>query len=1346
MSEQPAESNEHQIVKELSNPHKEFRFLGMDLERRQFMILAGMLAPIAIIYRLEVFAMFNLTPAQVTAVIAPFVLLGLAFAFLKWEGRDLSFIAAKRLRGLVRNTTLVWRGKPPGSVMWLRDSVQRYLPAEEPVWEMLKTNNGTYLRIIEVEESSLGLASEEEQENNRAQLADGYIAMDFDITEITRSRPSAMGTYLARLQDEVAREVGRPGISEEEAIKVRAFADDHIGHLKELVSESEAYEHKSYIIITYNPSREEVSTESPLQQMKGLFASALPFLKKKRASKKKTKKAQVEADLAWRTLQHRVGYAIHYYGRRGLILRPLGEKEALEFLREEAGGSNLQGVRSETGGNAESRTPMRIGLTTTLTDDAFKGLSRKAIAKRIDAAEEVRGSEGDDSPPVVGLGELSVNDRIAPDAVQIHSDHLVVGTSYHRTLYIYDLPESVRNGFLQPLADLKRRIKVVKFIRKVPTNEALKFIGKKKSQLLAAEKTTSQGNVLDRLYKEQARKSANYAHEEVQGLRQSYHQLAVLIHLEADSKEELDELTDTVRDTLDARYAANRLALEEMWEGYCSCLPLGENHLLEKYCSSGILTKPLSCFATFSSVEINHDEGVLFGTDQSTNALVRYDRRKANNRHMLIWGASGMGKTVLVKSISTRSRIRGETQILIDPEGNTRYEAVAREIGGQFVKLGKGGKSRINPFDLGADYPDLSLLADEIEDGEDPDQVLHEARSGAFTSKVGTIVTLIGIMSTAESAASTTAGLDASLRGPVERVIAEVYADAGITEDPETHHNTPPTMPEFFEKLAVYATEDEELAGLFKRLYSWHTGGLRHIFSGQTNVDLHSKYLVIRTSTNKYGAETAPLQFVLLDYLSGRLADPREAITCWLDEFWSLLRYPMAAEHLSRLWRASRASGTSMVGITQDIEEFTTSEHVETIMNQSQTYVLLGQNKKFVERIGEYVEIDEATRKRVQRFSRGEALLIAGQRQMRLDINISEHEKEIFHTDAAALSSGGGSAAELTGAAGGPGNGSGEDRSNGPDNGGDGKPTVTAAAAGGPSRKASDERPATRTPARKKDEPPSMREIAPRVSTPPGARAGDDLRDGGIYAIGGPSATQVGFALSGMLAVAATRHETGGRVLFVDAAKTLSTTALFAGIELPPTDWLIEDVNPGAANHKAARKSTASKNGGGRIERDLQLEDYLIRDHDSGLCVLRYPEDDSIEAEGLAGYLGRHFDAVIVAVSKRPGGNGGGHRWPDYARDWVLSASAVGAAASSAEALTKAVAGFEDLGDFNTSPLLALTTGGNGSKPGKELARDTLTLPPADELAGAMGQGVFLPVEEPEEAGGFARLAQRLIR
>jgi hypothetical protein len=88
----------------------------------------------------------------------------------------------------------------------------------------------------------------------------------------------------------------------------------------------------------------------------------------------------------------------------------------------------------------------------------------------------------------------------------------------------------------------------------------------------------------------------------------------------------------------------------------------------------------------------------------------------------------------------------------------------------------------------------------------------------------------------------------------------------------------------------------------------------------------------------------------------------------------------------------------------------------------------------------------------------------------------------------------------------------------------------------------------------------------------------------------------------------------------------------------------------------------------------------------------------------------------------------------------------VGAAASSAEALTKAVAGFEDLGDFNTSPLLALTTGGNGSKPGKELARDTLTLPPADELAGAMGQGVFLPVEEPEEAGGFARLAQRLIR
>lgn len=1341
-------SKGHPIIKELSNPHKEFRFLGMDLEKKQFAILAGMLAPIAIIYRLDLFTYLNLTGAQILAVIVPFVALGLFFAFYKHEGKDFSFIVTKKLQSLTRQKVLTWRATPPGSVMWLRDSVQRWLPAEEPVWNMLRTNNGTYARIVAVEQSSLGLASEEEQEANRERLAESYIAMDFDVTEITRSRPSAMGTYIARLQDEVAREVGRPDISPEEAIKVRAFADDHIAHLKDLVVESQSYEHKSFIVVTYNPYTEaEASTDNPLAQLREFFASVVPVsLKKKRDARKASDKAardkQREVNHAWRTLERRVADVKKHYGALGLILREMGEKESLELVREEAGGSNLHGITTETGAPAESEIGMRYGLTTTLTDAAFQGLDNKAIARRISAAEEVREAEGDeDTPPAVGMGELTVNDRIAPDAVRIEPDHLVVGTTYHRTLYVYDMPEEVYRGFLQPLTELKHRIKIVKFIHKMPKAKALKFIARKKAQLLAAEKTTSSGNQLDKQYKEQARKAANTAHEEVGNRKQSYHELAMLVHIEAGSKDELEDLTRTVKDELDGRFLSTRLALEEMWEGYVSCLPLGENHLVQKYCSSGMLSDALSCFATFSSVEINDSRGVLYGTDQSSDALVRYDRRRADNRHMLIWGKSGAGKTVLVKAISTRSRYRGETQILIDPEGNTRYEVVAREIGGAYVKLGKRSKnSRINPLDLTAGYPDLGLLGEDIEDDEDPEAALAEAQAEAFSNKVESVITTLGLMSTADDNTANLGNLDYGERGKLDTLIREVYEDRGISEDPGTHGRTPPTMTEVFVKLAEYAENDTELDDLYKKLAAWHSGGLRHIFDGQTNVNLSSKYLVIRIDAATNAPEKAPLMFVLLDYLSNRLADKREPITCWIDEFWSLLKYPMAAEYLNRLWRASRAAGTSMVGITQDLDEFTASEHAPTIINQSETIVLLNQKKHFVERLNDYIDIDERTRRKVSTFNKGDALLIAGQRQLRLHVNISAHEEEIFHTQAAALSD------EATDAP---------------------RPTDGSANGDGPSEASTSQLPARkesetlRSARRRHRHAPTLRELAPIASTAPAQNASngkasraDGERDGVIYAINGPSATQVSFALSGMLATAATANETDGRVLFVDAAGVISSVPLFAGIERPAIDELVYELQTGSQDPDSQTRAFTQKSNGSAhtaqptavAPRANRLEDYLLQDPGSGLNLLRYPAQDSIPASELAEYLRAHFDAIIVAASRRSGGKGESHYWPRYGEEWVLAASRISVAGSSQDALARSVQSLEELGDFNQEPLKVLTTDSGGSPAKKTQTRGLLTLPEADELTDHMNQGLYLPIEDPEATESFAWLAHRLTR
>jgi hypothetical protein len=1259
------------------------RFAGMDLEARQFAILAALLAPLAVGYRLGIFEFFGLSGAQIAVIAVPLSVLAVVFAFVKWDGRDFYFLVSKKAANAVRPKRLVWRGRPPDSMSWLRDAVQRYLPAEVPVWDMLKTSNGTYLRILEVEASSLSLASEEQKERMRYRLARAYTSFDFPVTEITRSRPSSMGTYLARLRDELGREVTAEEISAEEGRKLKDFGEGHIAHVQSLVRDKSTYEHSSFIVITYNPQQEEAKG-SALGQIGDMLRPLVPFLGKR--SKHATRNAQREADAAYRKLTERVESAEEYYGLLGLNMRRLGQHEMVSVIQEMTGAKNLSGIMSEAGGPAEDVAPTKIAPTVTLTDSQYASLSDKALSKRIDAAEEVRSDGEGGTPPVIGLGELAVNDRIAADEVEVHSDYIKVGSVYRRTLFVFDMPDSVRVGFLSRLTEMKDRVTLVKYIKPVPTGEALDILGRKKAQLIAAEHTTSQGNVLDKERMRLARESVEFAHREIGSSRESYHELSVLVHIEEDSLGKLDALTQKVKGKLDELRAHTKTAREEMWEGYVSCLPFGENHLVGRYCTSGVLTKPLSCFSTFSSLQLNHERGVLYGTDQNTNATVMADDKKLPNRHKIVLGGSGMGKTVLVKALSTRSRLRGETNVLIDPEGKTRYETVAKRLGGQFVKLGQGSSTRINPFDLPSDYPDLEKLGDSIADEESPEEALRKARAGAFNSKLSMAVALIGLMATSSGAETGT--LPNRTQSKLEKVITELYRDKGIGEDPDTHYRTPPVMGEFFEKLTVHAERDEDLTELRESLYRWEQGSLQNIFDGHTNVDLRSKYLVFRIAAGENGPEKAPLMFVLLDFLRGRLADPKESITCWIDEMWSLLYYPMAVDLLNNLWRASRASNTSMVGITQDLEEFLESAQAETLMRQSQTYVLLGQSKNTVEKIGAYTELSAERKTEVSFYPRGEALLIAGRRQLPIKVSISAEEERLFNTDpdkdeeyrradeAGQHSSG--SLGEAEGEAG---------------------------------------LPAT---------PPTLRELAPYANGYPAGR---------IYALAGSAASEVAFSLSGLLAAAASQNETGGRVLLVDASGVLSRGPL-AGYQGRSTDELLElESQPEASGYGLDHYLVEDPEWGLRILPSPETE---------------HPDDARNRElrQMLIGRMKSEFDAVVVACApgSSSGSQGGAPAYTNgYAGDWLLESSRTIVVADTARELAGDLQSLESYAEFHHRPLLALTGADDQAGEGVNLpVKSTIVLPDGESLRRSMEGLEFASVEDESATGEFARLAQRM--
>lgn len=224
----------------------------------------------------------------------------------------------------------------------------------------------------------------------------------------------------------------------------------------------------------------------------------------------------------------------------------------------------------------------------TLEAGGYGELSPKKLKGVLDIAEKVRR----EAPPAVGIGDLALADKVSPDAVRINADYLRVGGRYHATLFVYEWPDSVHFGILQSLLHVPGRVKVVKYVKPLPQDKAIGALGSQVAELQAAEHTASDGNVISSQQRAIARYSAETAMDELISDKQGLFDVSFLVHCEADSKDELHSLVESVRTKLAGIRAEAKLAREEAWEGFVSTLPLGQNLLSKRYANKGMLTNP----------------------------------------------------------------------------------------------------------------------------------------------------------------------------------------------------------------------------------------------------------------------------------------------------------------------------------------------------------------------------------------------------------------------------------------------------------------------------------------------------------------------------------------------------------------------------------------------------------------------------------------------------------------------------------------------------------------------------------------------------------------------------------
>ena len=738
------------IPKELSKEPKLFRVGPISLDKRQSVILLGTVLGYTFGYQ-HINNMLSLNSTQALVLFLPTVLIALAVAFLRVDGRHPDWWVKKKIQNALRPSVLRWRRRGPDDKP-LRDAIQEFLPADRLMWEMMRTDDGTYLMVLEIEPVSLSLAGPDEQQRVWTGTAQMYNKLDFPIIEITRIKKGNTAAYTQNLKEAIARSVD-PG-----EVQLAEYARHYLRFLERIVPLYNVYDRTSYIVLPYRPPNPDLKT-----------------VKKRFITKKDVGRLQQEAENAYRTLLGRVQTVYGSVTAFGARARLLTDVELQGFVKDEA-----------TGIESSAENPPTVWEPVTIETGGFARMSDNRRRQLMEVIKKSRKH----APPAIGIGNATLADKISPDAARIHPDYLRVGDRYHATLFVSEYPPDIAFGELQSLLHIPGRIKIVKYVKPLAQQKAVAALGGRVAELVAAEHTASDGDVIGTQQRALARYSAETAMNQLISAQQSFFELTLLVHCEASTKAELYSLVEDVRTKFAGLRGEAKLAREESWEGYVSALPMARNLLTTKYSAKGMLTNPLACFFVFGSQEINHDEGVLYGINPYSGALIAVDNRELMNPHMTVLGTSGGGKTMTIKAISTRLRMRNHRVVIVDPVGDSGYGPVANQIGGQYVVFGLGTRHKFNPCELDANYMDLSRLA-AAEHDEDLDDARRQARAAALDGKILMLTRLVSLMRSGGAGDETLSGRDHS---KIDRLWYAVYAEKGITRDPRNPFQHPPDL------------------------------------------------------------------------------------------------------------------------------------------------------------------------------------------------------------------------------------------------------------------------------------------------------------------------------------------------------------------------------------------------------------------------------------------------------------------------------------------------------------------------------------------------------------------------
>jgi conjugal transfer ATP-binding protein TraC len=206
-----------------------------------------------------------------------------------------------------------------------------------------------------------------------------------------------------------------------------------------------------------------------------------------------------------------------------------------------------------------------------------------------------------------------------------------------------------------------------------------------------------------------------------------------------------------------------------------------------------------------------------------------------------------------------------------------------------------------------------------------------------------------------------------------------------------------PLLKDFYKVLKEMKQKD-----LCNRLEKFVKGSLSSVFDSQTNISLDNRLIVFDIKDLPESIRQI-MMLVVANFVQNTVKSSPQKRILVVDEGWMLLEHEESARFVSGLVRRARKYYLGVTIISQQANDFLTSDYGRAIASQSALRILMKQDTTTIKKVADEFKLSEYEEHFLLTCERGEALIIADQNHVAVKVVASEKEHPLITTNPAEI-------------------------------------------------------------------------------------------------------------------------------------------------------------------------------------------------------------------------------------------------------------------------------------------------------------------------------------------------------